>query len=56
MAHRLWREEGLFCGISGGANVLVALDLARELGAGKTVVTVLPDSGDRYLTEEHFVT
>lgn len=56
MAHRLWREEGLFCGISGGANVLVALSLAKELGEGGTVVTILPDSGDRYLTEEHFVT
>jgi len=56
MAHRLWREEGLFCGISGGANVHVALQLAEELGKGKRVVTVLPDSGDRYMTEEHFVT
>ena len=56
MAHRLWREEGLFCGISGGANVHVALRLAGELGQGKSVVTVLPDSGDRYMTEEHFVT
>jgi cysteine synthase A len=56
MAHRLWRTEGLFCGISGGANVLVALKLARELGEGKRVVTVLPDSGDRYMTEERFVT
>ena len=56
MAHRLWREEGLFCGISGGANVHVALQLAGELGHGKRVVTVLPDSGDRYMTEEHFVT
>jgi cysteine synthase A len=56
MAHRLWREEGLFCGISGGANVLVALRLARELGEGRRVATVLPDSGDRYMTEERFVT
>jgi cysteine synthase A len=56
MAHRLWRTEGLFCGISGGANVLVALKLARELGKGRRVVTVLPDSGDRYMTEERFVT
>ena len=55
MAHRLWREEGLFCGISSGANVLVAKREA-EYGLGKTVVTVLPDSGDRYLSEEHFVT
>lgn len=56
MTHRLWREEGLFTGVSSGANVLVAIELARKLGIGKTVVTVLPDSGDRYLTEEHYVT
>jgi cysteine synthase A len=56
MTHRLWRTEGLFCGISGGANVLVALSLARELGEGRRVVTVLSDSGDRYMTEERFVT
>lgn len=56
MTHRLWREEGLFAGISSGANVFVALQEAEKLGKGKTVVTVLPDSGDRYLTEEHYVT
>lgn len=56
MAHRLWREEGLFAGISSGANVLVAIKEAKKLGKGKTVVTVLPDSGDRYITDEHFVT
>ncbi len=56
MTHGLWREEGLFAGVSSGANVLVAMKEAKKLGKGKTVVTVLPDSGDRYLTEEHFVT
>lgn len=56
MTHRLRREEGLFAGVSSGANVLVALREAKKLGKGKTVVTILPDSGDRYLTEEHFVT
>lgn len=56
MAHRLWSEEGLFAGISSGANVLVAIKEAKALGKGETVVTILPDSGDRYLTEEHFVT
>jgi len=55
MAHRLWREEGLFCGISSGANVFVAKKEAEE-DHGRTAVTVLPDSGDRYLSEEHFVT
>lgn len=56
MTHRLWEEEGLFAGVSSGANVLVALKEAHSLGKGKTVVTILPDSGDRYLTEEHYVT
>lgn len=56
MAHRLWREEGLFAGISSGANVLVAVNEAKKLSRGKTVVTILPDSGNRYITEEHFVT
>jgi cysteine synthase A len=56
MARRLWREEGLFAGVSSGANVLVAIREAERLGPGKSVVTVLPDSGDRYLTEQHYVT
>ena len=49
---RLAREEGLFAGVSSGANVAVALKVARELGAGKTVVTVLCDTGERYLSLE----
>jgi len=55
MAHRLVREEGLFCGISSGANVLAALKLAKTIGKGN-IVTVLPDSMDRYLSEEHYTT
>jgi cysteine synthase A len=47
----LAREEGLLCGISSGANVRVALDIAMELGVGGTVVTVLPDTGERSLGE-----
>jgi cysteine synthase A len=39
-------------GISSGANVKVALDVARELGPGHAVVTVLADTGERYLSEE----
>jgi cysteine synthase A len=45
----LARREGLFCGPSSGANVAAALRIAAELGSGALVVTVLPDSGDRYL-------
>ena len=56
MTHRLWQEEGLFAGVSSGANVLVALRSARSLARGRNVVTILPDSGDRYMTEEHYVT
>lgn len=56
MTHRLWREEGLFAGVSSGANVLVALEQAKILGREAKVATVLPDSGDRYLTTEHYVT
>ena len=47
---RLAREEGLLVGISAGAAVNVALEVARALGPGKTVVTVLPDTGERYLS------
>jgi cysteine synthase A len=56
MAHRLWKEEGIFAGISSGANVSVSVREARKLGEGKNVVTIFPDHGDRYLSEEHFVT
>ncbi len=52
MARRLAREEGLFVGISSGANVLAALSVARELPPGSTVVTILCDDGGRYLSEE----
>jgi cysteine synthase B len=53
MARRLAREEGLFVGISSGANVTAALRLAHTLAAGACVVTVLCDDGGRYLSE-HF--
>jgi cysteine synthase A len=56
MANRLAREEGLFCGMSGGANVHIALKVARQLGKGKTVVTILPDNRYRYFGNEHFTT
>jgi cysteine synthase A len=50
MRLRLAREEGLLVGISAGAAVTVALEVARALGPGKTVVTVLPDTGERYIS------
>lgn len=50
MMERLAREEGLLVGISAGANVYAACAVARRLGAGKTVVTILPDTGERYLS------
>lgn len=58
MAERLGNEEGLFCGISSGANVFGALKIGKEMGFGKgrTIVTVLPDSGDRYLSEKRYIT
>jgi len=51
---RLIREEGILCGISSGTNVAAALRLAKQLGEGKTVVTVLPDTGERYFSTELF--
>ncbi|MDA0270155.1 MAG: cysteine synthase A [Chloroflexi bacterium] len=50
MTKRLTREEGLLIGVSSGANVWAALQVARELGPGKRVVTMLCDTGERYLT------
>src|SRR4051812_30858330 len=51
----LARREGLLTGISAGANVAIALDLARELGPGKNVVTILCDTGERYFSlDEYF--
>jgi cysteine synthase B len=51
MARRLAREEGLFVGVSSGANVVAALSLARELPPNSVVVTVLCDGGERYMSE-----
>jgi cysteine synthase A len=52
MSRRLSREEGLLIGVSAGANVVAALKVAKRLGRDKRVVTVLPDTGERYLTME----
>ncbi|HMF63965.1 MAG TPA: cysteine synthase family protein [Edaphobacter sp.] len=51
MVKKLAAEEGVFGGSSAGAVVCAAVDLARELGAGKRVVTVIPDSAERYLSK-----
>ena len=53
-AKRLAREEGILCGISSGTNVAAAIKLARMLGKGKTVVTVLPDTAERYFSTPLF--
>ena len=58
MMNRLCREEGLFCGMSSGANVYAALKVAKELEKGANVVTLLVDRRDRYFPEypkEHYV-
>jgi cysteine synthase B len=52
MTRRLAREEGLFVGISSGANVLAALRYAQQLPPGSVIVTVLCDGGGRYLSED----
>ena len=51
MVRRLAGEEGIFAGSSAGAMVYAAVEVARELGAGKRVVTVIPDSAERYLSK-----
>lgn len=53
-AKDLSRKEGILCGISSGTNVAAALKLAEKLGPGKTVVTVLPDTAERYFSTPLF--
>ena len=53
-SRRLAREEGMMCGISSGTNVACAIKLAMKLGKGKTVVTVLPDTTERYFSTPLF--
>jgi len=55
LSKRLAREEGLFVGISAGAAAYAAFNIAQEMGKGKTVVVILPDTGERYFsTQQHF--
>ena len=53
-AKDLARMEGLMCGISSGTNVAAALKMAKKLGKGKTVVTILPDTAERYFSTALF--
>jgi len=53
-ARELASKEGLMCGISSGTNVAAAIQLAKKLGPGKTVVTVLPDTAERYFSTPLF--
>ncbi|PIZ15482.1 cysteine synthase A, partial [Candidatus Desantisbacteria bacterium CG_4_10_14_0_8_um_filter_39_17] len=53
---RLAREEGLFVGISAGAAGFAALKVARDLGRGKRVVVIFPDTGERYFSMEQYFT
>ncbi len=54
ISQELAAKEGIMCGISSGTNVAAALKLARKLGKGKTVVTVLPDTAERYFSTPLF--
>lgn len=53
-ARDIARKEGIMCGISSGSNVAAAIHMARELGPGKRIVTILPDTGERYFSTELF--
>ena len=53
-SRRLATEEGILAGVSSGANVWAALQVARRLGSGKVVVVIVPDTGERYLTTALF--
>ncbi len=54
MARRLAKEEGIFCGISSGASMHVALQVAKEAGPDENVLVVLPDTGERYISTDLF--
>lgn len=54
MAREVGHQEGILVGISAGANIKGAIEVAKKLGKGKQVITVAPDGGDRYLSTELF--
>jgi cysteine synthase A len=54
MVKRLAAKEGVLAGSSGGAAAFAALEVARRLGPGKRVATVIPDSAERYLSKQIF--
>lgn len=54
ISKKLASKEGIMCGISSGTNVAAAIKLARKLGPGKTVVTILPDTAERYFSTPLF--
>ena len=54
MVKRLAAEEGLLGGSSSGAHVFAALEVARKLGPGKRIATIIPDSAERYLSKNIF--
>jgi len=54
MSRRIAKEEGLFVGISAGAAAWASLKVAKELGNGKTVITIFPDTGERYFSMEQY--
>jgi cysteine synthase A len=54
MVKELAAREGVLAGSSGGANVFGSLKVARRLGSGKRVITMIPDSAERYLSKKIF--
>jgi cysteine synthase len=54
MVKALAAREGVLSGSSGGANVFASLQVARRLGPGKSVITMIPDSAERYLSKKIF--
>jgi len=53
-AKNIIRKEGILCGVSSGANLFASLKIAKELGKGKKIVTLFPDTGERYLSTKLF--